>query len=65
MDHCSEKLSAEHPGEWFSSLEWGDCAKNGLINGGKNCTWNVTKVEKIVTSKCHSDSFFGAVQACY
>ena len=56
--HSAAKLSAAHPGEWYSPLSYGDCS----LHGGANCTWKVEAVNKIVNGTCHSDSFFGSVQ---
>ena len=46
---------------WYSLLDYGACSLHA--SPAANCTWNVTRVEKIVSKACHATSFFGAVQA--
>jgi len=53
------KLSAENPGNWYSSLDQGYCG-NGTPN---NCTWRVVSVDKIVQRECHTRVFGDAVAA--
>merc|ERR1719401_946561 len=59
-NHAAGKLTAEHPGRWYSPLALGECATHPA--GSANCTWRVKSIDKIVNSTCHSDSFFSAVQ---
>ena len=60
-EHAAKKLNKANPGMWYSPLSYGDCSLHP--NSTTNCTWSVVSVDKIVNKTCHSDSFFGAVQA--
>ena len=57
--HSAAKLTAAHPGSWYSPLSFGDCSLHP--HSSTNCTWAVEKVDKIVNATCHSNSFFGSV----
>ena len=58
--HAAAKLDQAHPGYWYSPLSFGDCSLHPAPS--PNCTWQVTKVDKIVNATCHANSFLGAVQ---
>ena len=53
-----EKLSAQLPGYWYSTLAEDYCG-----GGAEDCTWRVARVEKIVTRECHTRVFGAVVQA--
>ena len=46
---------------WYSPLSYGACETHP--GSATNCTWSLKSVEKIVSKKCHDDSFFGQIQA--
>ena len=58
---ASDKFTPQTPGFWYSPLEYGACSLHSSPE--QNCTWSVKSVDKIVSKKCHGNSFFGAVQA--
>ena len=55
----SQKLSDFNPGYWYSTLEYGSCMHHP---SGPNCTWSVTRIDKIVNQTCHANAFLGAVE---
>ena len=56
--NSAQKLTAQNPGFWYSSLASGYCG-----NASSPCTWRVAAVEKIVTRQCHSKVFGAVVEA--
>ena len=58
---ASQKFDQSHPGLWYSPQSIGACSLHS--SPAANCTWSVKSVDKIVSKRCHSTSFFGAVQA--
>ena len=60
-DHAAQKLTDAEPGMWYSPLSYGACETHP--GSATNCTWSLKSVEKIVSKKCHDDSFFGQIQA--
>jgi hypothetical protein len=59
--HAGAKLTKAIPGYWYSPTSLGDCSAHPA--SPDNCTWEVQSIDKIVNRTCHSNSFFGAVQA--
>ena len=60
-DHAAQKLTDAEPGMWYSPLSYGACETHP--GSATNCTWSLKSVEKIVSKKCHDDSFFSQIQA--
>lgn len=58
--HAAAKLTAHHPGAWYSPLDYGACSLHP--GSAANCTWEVKSIDKIVNATCHTESFLGAVQ---
>jgi hypothetical protein len=62
-----QKLTADTPGYWYSSIRSAYCGDSPL--GTNGCTWRVVQVAKVVSLACQSKVFYGAVeksgQACF